>query len=115
MKARGRSRNRRLRRRTACRLGLLMLPAFFWSCVFAALAGVRPLERAVERVPDAAQLFVLVACPLLAAALGVEALARGEAGRAGGGGGRRPDLCRFTVAAGVALSLVAVLTAVGAA
>ncbi len=109
MKVRGRTRNRhqrRLRRRVTLRLTLLMLPAVFWSCVFAALAGVRPLERAVERVPDAAQLLVLAACPLLAAALGVEALARGEAGR-----GRRPRLGRLTVAAGVALSLFAVMTA----
>jgi hypothetical protein len=83
-----------------------MLPALFWSCVFAALAGVLPLERAVERVPDAAQLLVTVACPLLAAALGVETVARGEVGR-----NRRHGLCRFTVAAGVALSLFAVLTA----
>jgi hypothetical protein len=104
MKVRGKSRNRRLRRRAALRLALLMLPALFWSCVFAALAGVRPLGGAFGSVPDAAQLFVLAGCPLLAAALGVRAVARGKAGR-----GRCHGLCRLTVAAGVALSLLAVL------
>jgi hypothetical protein len=106
MKRPERSRRRRLRRRLALRLAVLMLPAFFWSGVFAALAGVRPLERMVERVPDAAQVFVAVACPLLAAALGVNAIWRGEVLR-----GRRPDLCRFTLAAGVALFVFAVLAA----
>ena len=77
MKVRGRIRHRRLRRRAAARLLLLMLPALFWSCVFAALAGVLPLGRGVERVPDAAQLLVTAACPLLAAALGLETVARG--------------------------------------
>lgn len=44
MKSCGRARNRRLRRRMALRLALLTLPALFWSCVFAALAGVRILD-----------------------------------------------------------------------
>jgi hypothetical protein len=106
MKVRGRSRNRRLKRRAALRFALLMLPALFWSCVFAALAGSRPLERAVERAPDAAQLFVMAACLLLAAALGVKAIAPGEAWPA-----PRPGLFRLTVAAGVGLSLLAALAA----
>ena len=42
MRIRVRARHRRLRR--AARLLLLMLPALFWSCVFAALAGVRILD-----------------------------------------------------------------------
>lgn len=41
MKARGRTRQRHLRRRLALKLALLMLPAIFWSGVFAALAGVK--------------------------------------------------------------------------
>jgi hypothetical protein len=85
---------------------LLMLPALFWSGVFAALAGVRPLERIIERVPDAAQLFVAVACPLFAAALGANTIGQGEVRR-----GRRPVLYRFTVAASVGLFIFAVLAA----
>jgi hypothetical protein len=38
----------RRRRRAALRLALLTLPALFWSAVFAALAGARPLERVLE-------------------------------------------------------------------
>ncbi|MCA1635523.1 MAG: hypothetical protein LC802_17980 [Acidobacteria bacterium] len=41
MKAQGRTRRRRLRRRLALKVALLMLPALFWAGVFAALAGVK--------------------------------------------------------------------------
>jgi hypothetical protein len=81
MKAQAGSRHRRLRRRRALKLSLLMLPALFWSIVFAALAGVRPLEPIAERVPDAAQLFLAAACLLFAAALGVKATGQDDAGR----------------------------------
>ncbi|MBA3240725.1 MAG: hypothetical protein H0T60_05810 [Acidobacteria bacterium] len=41
MKAQERTRHRRLRRRLALKVLLLMLPALFWAGVFAALAGVK--------------------------------------------------------------------------
>jgi hypothetical protein len=106
MRMRGRGCLRCGRGPGALRFGLLMLPALFWSAVFAALAGARPLERVLERVPDAAQLLVAVTCPLLAALLGLDALKRWGR-RAGGpaGGGR------FAVVAGAALFVFAVLTA----
>ena len=92
---------RRGRRRGALRFVLLMLPALFWSAVFAALAGARPLER----FPEAAQVLVAVTCPLLAALLGLDALRRGGPHADG------RDALRFTGAAGAALFVFAVLTA----
>jgi hypothetical protein len=101
----GSGRERR-RRQAAWRLGLLMLPALFWSAVFAAVAGVRPLERAVERVPDAAQIAIALACPLLAVMLGVGVL-RQEVW----GDDSEVRASRVMVAAGVALFIFALLCA----
>ncbi|HEV2704833.1 MAG TPA: hypothetical protein VGV59_02855 [Pyrinomonadaceae bacterium] len=101
----GSGRERR-RRQAALRLGLLMLPALFWSVVFAAVAGVRPLESAVARVPDAAQMAIALACPLLAVMLGVGAL-RQEVW----GDDSEARVSRATVAAGVALLVFALLCA----
>jgi hypothetical protein len=98
----------------ALRLALLALPVVFWSCVFAVLAGVRPVQRVVAAVPDSAQVVVALACPLVAVILGVAALrGEGRAGAWGGGGGAR--LGRLTVAAGAALFAFAVLASLSAA
>ena len=71
------------RGRAALRVALLALPVVFWSAVFAALAGVRPVQRLVEALPDAAQVAVALACPLVALVLGAAALAdEARAGRA---------------------------------
>jgi hypothetical protein len=85
-------------------LTLLMLPALFWSCVFAALAGAGPLERAIETAPDALQVLIVVACPLLACAIGLrvvrdESSAGAHVKRAG----------RLTFAAGAVLFVFAVV------
>lgn len=98
---------RRARRRAALKLGLLMLPALFWTAVFTALAGSHRLERAVEGVPDGVQVLVAVACPLLAVLMGLSAIGGGR--RGGGEEGRA--LGRVTVAAGLALLAFAVLAA----
>ena len=58
-----------MQRRAAGRLALLMLPALFWSAVFASLAA-GPLGR----VPEAAQVLSAVACALAAALVGLGAL-----------------------------------------
>jgi hypothetical protein len=84
-----------------------MLPALFWAAAFAALAGAGPVERVLERAPDAAQLLVAVTCPLLAALLGLDALRGGGRGRAGEPAGGAP----FAVVAGAALFVFAVLAA----
>ena len=98
----------RARRRAALKVALLLLPALFWSAVFAALAGARPLERVVERVPDGVQVAIAFVCPLVACALGVAAV--GGGGR-GGGEGESVALGRATVAAGLALLIFAALAA----
>jgi hypothetical protein len=77
-------RGRRLAgRRAAWELLLLAPPVLFWSLVFMALAGVRPLRGVVEAMSDAGTLAFIVACPLVALLLGVAGVRR-----AGGGGGR---------------------------
>jgi hypothetical protein len=84
-------------------VALLAAPAFFWATVFAALAGFRVAERAVERVPDAAQLLVAVTCPLVAVLLGCGALM--------GGGRVAVREARFTLTVGVVLFVFALFTA----
>jgi hypothetical protein len=100
-------RQSRQRRRSLLRLALLVPPALFWAAVFAAIAGgSEPLERAVERAPDAAQVSVALACPLLAVLLGLSAQRRdGYVQREG------LTLSRVVLAAGVALFVFAVCAA----
>jgi hypothetical protein len=102
----------RLRRRhrlwgVALRLALLAAPALFWALVFAGLAGVSPVERAVERLPDGAQILAAVTCPLVAVLLGCGALR--------GGGVKSASGARLTLGAGVVLFVFALATALGAA
>jgi len=78
LKTRACAHKRRLRRRVGLRVGLLLIPALFWSAVFAALAGTRTLESAVERVPDPAQILIAVTCPLLALIIGMDAVRNGR-------------------------------------
>ncbi len=92
-------------RRALLKLVLLMLPALFWSAIFMVIAGVGPLERVVERVPDAAQLVIAFVCPSLALMLGVAALRQSE--RQTGSESRALSL--VTIAAGVALFVLALL------
>lgn len=58
------------RGRLALRLMLLALPVLFWSAVFAVLAGVWPVQRLVAALPDAAQVLIALACPLVAMTCG---------------------------------------------
>ncbi|MCA1591517.1 MAG: hypothetical protein LC754_02470 [Acidobacteria bacterium] len=104
MKSHRLSRHRRRQRQAALKLALLMLPALFWSVVFATLAGVRPFEHVANGVPGAVQVLVAVTCPLLAVILGV-AVIRQEAS----GAVESAMQGRITVAAGVALLVFAVL------
>lgn len=69
------------RHRVGLKTGLLLLPALFWSVVFAALAGLSGPERAVGHMPDPAQILVVVMCPLLALIVGMDAV-RNSRGRA---------------------------------
>ncbi|HEX8476418.1 MAG TPA: hypothetical protein VF666_20640 [Pyrinomonadaceae bacterium] len=99
----------RLRVAVAPRLGhlkfvLLLVPALFWSGIFLALAGVRPLEGIIESMPDALQMLAALGCPLLAVFLGVKA-----AGQTRVEDGRRIVACWATVFAGVALFVFAAL------
>lgn len=107
MRRRGWTWRERRRGRAAVKLGLLMLPTLFWSAVFMAIAGVGPLERAVERVPDAAQMVVALVCPLLALMLGLGALRQEETG----GVAHDARSSRVAVAAGLALFVFAALCA----
>ena len=100
----------RARRRLALRLALLALPVLFWSAVFMTVAGLQPLRRVVEAVPDAVQTAVALACPPLAVAVGAAAV-RQE--RFEVDGGVPPG--RLTVAAGAALFAFAVLVSLRAA
>ena len=100
-------RQSRHQRRTMMRLALLVPPALFWTAVFAAIAGgTGPLESAVERVPDAAQVSVALACPLLAVLLGLSAQRRDGHAR-----GEGLTLSRVALAAGVALFVFALCAA----
>ena len=106
MKNHGDHRRRRYARQLIFKLVLLMLPALFWSIVFAALAGARPLESFLDRMPDAAQIAVAVTCPLLAAILGLSTV-RQKARRAA----HDPEpFGRVTVAASLALIAFALMT-----
>lgn len=99
--ARGRARSR-----AALRLVLLALPVLFWSAVFMVVAGVGPMQRVVDAVPDSVQAAFALACPLLAVVLGTAAIR--QEGRGGGFGGGAA-LCRLTIGAGLALFVFAVL------
>lgn len=77
MKTRACAHGRWLRRhRVGLKMGLLLLPVLFWSVVFAALAGVRTLERAIERAPDPAQILIAATFPLLAVIIGLDVIKR---------------------------------------
>ena len=84
--------------RVALKLTLLMIPAVFWSIIFASLAGVRPLGPSVYTALDPARVVHIV-CPALAAILGLRAIRQGT----GGGlpyarrGGHTPDMSRVGV------------------
>ncbi|MBC7932608.1 MAG: hypothetical protein H7Z38_18770 [Rubrivivax sp.] len=79
LKTRACAHGRWLRRhRIGLKMGLLLLPALFWSVVFAALAGIRTLESAVERVPDPAQILLAAACLLLAGIIGLDVVKWGD-------------------------------------
>lgn len=103
MSSRTTIRHRRLRRRAAARVVLLMLPAIFWSAVFVALAGAQPVERMLACIPDTAQILVAMACPLLASALSLSANRRI--------GNHEVILAthRITLAAGLSLFVLALL------
>lgn len=94
----------RSRRRCALRVALLALPVLFWSAVFMTVAGLRPLQRIVDALPDTLQAAVALACPLVAVILGAAAVR--EEGREGG---PAHSAGRLTVAAGAALFAFAVL------
>ncbi len=96
-------RHRRARRRIYM-LTLLTIPALFWSCVFAALAGAGPMEHFIESAPDAVQTLIIVACPLLACALGLRVI-KGE--READSSGQLSG--HLTFVAGLALFVFAVL------
>ena len=96
----------RCQRRALLKLALLMIPALFWSAIFVTIAGVRPLERVIERVPDTAQILIALACPLLAAMLGLATLRQDGRTHV-----ESPMLSRITIAAGLALFVVAVVVA----
>ena len=96
----------RCQRRALLKLALLMLPALFWSAIFMTMAGVRPWERVLERVPDTAQLLVALVCPLSAVMLGLATLRQN-----GRRGGESLTLSRVTFAAGVALVVFAFIAA----
>jgi hypothetical protein len=99
------------RRRTATlQLTLLILPALFWSAVFAALAGFEPVERVASLVSDAGQLVIAVGCPLLFSMLSVQSL-RGGANASSRGRMRVADRIAFAV--GASLFVIAVLAAIG--
>lgn len=49
----------------ALKFMLLALPVVFWSVVFAVVAGVKSMRRVVESIPDAAQVAIALAGPLL--------------------------------------------------
>jgi hypothetical protein len=100
------------RGRLALRLALLALPVLFWSAVFAVLAGVRPVQRLVAVVPEAAHVFVALACPLVAVILGAAAL-RDEGCARSVRDGSGAALGRLTVAAGATLFVFAVLASLG--
>lgn len=74
LKTRACAHRRRLRRRVGLRVGLLIIPALFWSAVFATLSGMRTLESVVERAPDPSQILIAVTCPLLALIIGMDAI-----------------------------------------
>jgi hypothetical protein len=97
----------RCQRRVLLKLALLMLPALFWSTIFMTMAGVRPWERVLERVPDTAQLLVALVCPLSAVMLGLATLRQNGETR----GGESLTLSRVTFAAGVALVVFAFIAA----
>ena len=98
----------RCQRRALLKLALLMLPALFWSAIFMTMAGVRPWERVLERVPDTAQLLVALVCPLSAVMLGLATLRQNGEARCGG---ESLTLSRVTFAAGVALVVFVVIAA----
>jgi hypothetical protein len=71
MRTRACARRRRRRRRGGLRLGLLLIPALFWSAVFATIAGLGPMERAARHASDAAQVVFPATCLFLAVLLGL--------------------------------------------
>lgn len=99
-------RHGRYQRRVLLKLALLMLPALFWSVIFMVIAGVSPLERVIERVPDTAQVGVALVCPLLALMLGLAALRQDSKAS-----GESLMLSRVTAAAGAALFVLAIVAA----
>lgn len=110
MKSHGLSRRRRLRRRDALKLAALMLPALFWSIVFAKLAGAHPFERVADAWPDAARVLLASSCTLLAVMLCVEFVKRGPSD--GASASAKPE--RAKVAAGVAFFVFVVLASLSA-
>ncbi|HVF57524.1 MAG TPA: hypothetical protein VM934_15320 [Pyrinomonadaceae bacterium] len=97
-------RRRSYERQMIFKLGLLMLPALFWSAIFAALAGVRPLERFTGTMPDAEQVALAAGCLLLALVLGWTTIRQDGHGRR-----REPKPSgRIKVATGVLIVVFAV-------